>query len=232
MKPLYLLTNRLLPTFNAIMAILAMASLGSCTTATSATAQQDTQHTVRGYVFTAGNLDYLSNNAHIEVEVNLLETRTPDSVPLVLRQLRLAGPNQWPLAFELAYDPALLDPAFTYSLQAMASSNSQLVAITTDQHRFNPDINEQSYDLLMEVLGDQSEPITGYTIYCGLDNYDLSIYGDKVVNDDLQTYQRLIFTGITTAGESHYQRENQELVLAPQTYPEWIVKGNSRNCGP
>ncbi len=59
------------------------------------------------------------------VEVQLLDVSAQNSPPVVIAQNKITPTNQMPISFKLAYDPAKINPAHQYSIQARVLRNGQ-----------------------------------------------------------------------------------------------------------
>jgi uncharacterized lipoprotein YbaY len=59
------------------------------------------------------------------VEVQLMDVSPQNSAPVVIAQNKITPRNQMPISFKLAYDPAKINPAHQYSIQARILRNGQ-----------------------------------------------------------------------------------------------------------
>jgi putative lipoprotein len=59
------------------------------------------------------------------VEVQLLDVSAQNSTPVVIAQNKITPTNQMPISFKLAYNPAKINPAHQYSIQARVLRNGQ-----------------------------------------------------------------------------------------------------------
>ncbi len=69
------------------------------------------------------------------IQVQLLDVSLQDVPAKVLASQRyIAGGRQVPIPYELAYDPARIDPRHTYSVAARITVDGQLRWINTQQY--------------------------------------------------------------------------------------------------
>ena len=68
------------------------------------------------------------------IQVRLVDVSLADAPAVVLgEQLIQAGGSQVPFSFEIPYDPARIDPSFSYAIQARIEDGGRLLFIN-DQH--------------------------------------------------------------------------------------------------
>ena len=64
------------------------------------------------------------------VQVELREAATPGEEPTVIAKRIIERPGQVPVAFELSYDPAAIDPSRSYTVSARITDRGQLQFVT------------------------------------------------------------------------------------------------------
>jgi uncharacterized lipoprotein YbaY len=82
----------------------------------------------------SGTITYLQRIAlppNAVAEVKLVDVSRQDAEAIVLGEQTLTKPGQVPIAFEIAYDPGVIDPAHTYAIQARISVDGQPRFMTT-----------------------------------------------------------------------------------------------------
>ena len=81
----------------------------------------------------SGTVTYLQRIAlppNAVVEVKLVDVSRQDVPATVLGEQIITNPGQVPIPFEIAYDPASIDPRFTYAVQARIMADGQLLFIS------------------------------------------------------------------------------------------------------
>lgn len=81
----------------------------------------------------SGTVTYLQRIAlppNAVVEVKLVDVSRQDVAATVLGEQVITDPGQVPVPFEIAYDPAAIDPRFTYAVQARITADEQLLFIS------------------------------------------------------------------------------------------------------
>jgi uncharacterized lipoprotein YbaY len=86
-----------------------------------------------------GTVTYLVRSALPDdavVQVQLVDVSLADAAATVLAEQEIVtGGQQVPIPFELQYDPAVIDPRFTYAVQARIEIGGQLAFINTTMHQ-------------------------------------------------------------------------------------------------
>ena len=81
----------------------------------------------------SGTVTYLQRIAlppNAVVEVKLVDVSRQDVPAIVLGEQIITNPGQVPIPFEIAYDPASIDPRFTYAVQVRITADGQLLFIS------------------------------------------------------------------------------------------------------
>ena len=60
----------------------------------------------------------------------MVDVSRQDVAATVLGEQIITNPGQVPIPFEIAYDPASIDPRFTYAVQARITADGQLLFIS------------------------------------------------------------------------------------------------------
>lgn len=85
-----------------------------------------------------GTVSYLQRSALPDdavVQVKLVDVSRADAPATVLAEQKIVtGGKQVPIPFELKYDPATIDPRFTYAVQARIEVSGQLRFITKQMY--------------------------------------------------------------------------------------------------
>jgi uncharacterized lipoprotein YbaY len=85
-----------------------------------------------------GTVTYLQRSALPDdavVQVKLVDVSRADAPATVLAEHKIVtGGKQVPIPFELKYDPAAIDPRFTYAVQARIEISGQLRFITKQMY--------------------------------------------------------------------------------------------------
>lgn len=80
-----------------------------------------------------GTVSYRQRSAltpEAEVQVELRETTGAGAEPVVVAKQIIERPGQVPIAFELPYDPAAIDPTLGYTVSARITDRGQLQFVT------------------------------------------------------------------------------------------------------
>lgn len=80
-----------------------------------------------------GTVTYRQRSAltpEAEVQVELREAARAGAEPAALAKQIIDRPGQVPIAFELPYDPAAIDPALGYTVSARITDRGQLQFVT------------------------------------------------------------------------------------------------------
>lgn len=88
------------------------------------------------------------------LKVQLVDVSRADAAALVLGEQRLevsGKPPPW--SFEIAYDPARIDPRYSYAVQARLEVNGQLHAINDQRHAVITRGAGQRVDLVLRSVG-------------------------------------------------------------------------------
>ena len=79
---------------------------------------------------TVTSLEPIALPPNAVVEVKLVDVSRQDVAATVLGEQVITNPGQLPVPFEIAYDPASIDPRFTYAVQARITADGQLIFIS------------------------------------------------------------------------------------------------------
>lgn len=88
---------------------------------------------VRATAVLRGTVTYRQRSAltpEAEVQVELREASRAGAEPEVVAKRIIDRPGQVPIAFELSYDPAAIDPAIGYTVSARITDRGQLQFVT------------------------------------------------------------------------------------------------------
>jgi putative lipoprotein len=110
--------------------------LGGC--AATAAAPSGGDSTAASSARVSGTVSYLQRIAlppSATITVRLVDVSRMDAPAIVLgEQIINAGGKQVPFSFEISYDPARIDPRFTYAVQARIEDAGKLLFITDTRY--------------------------------------------------------------------------------------------------
>ncbi|MGD9018541.1 MAG: YbaY family lipoprotein [Desulfobacterales bacterium] len=90
--------------------------------------EETDRHAVTGTVF---YLQRMALPPDAEIHVMLVDISRQDAAATVISRQVIAQPGQVPVPFELPYDPEIIDPRFTYGIQARIEAEGRLRFIST-----------------------------------------------------------------------------------------------------
>lgn len=109
-----------------------------------------------GATVVRGTVSYLQRIAlpdNATIVVQLVDVSRQDAPATVIsEQTIVAGGKQVPFAFELPYDPARIDPNFTYAVQASIIVDGQVRFRNTSQYRVLTQGNPNTVEVLVEAV--------------------------------------------------------------------------------
>lgn len=105
----------------------------------------------------AGTVTYLQRIAlppEAVIKVQLLDVSRADAPAVVLgEQVITAGGRQVPFAFEIAYDPARIDPRMTYAVSARIEEGGRLRFISDQRHAVITRGAPSHVELVLKAVG-------------------------------------------------------------------------------
>lgn len=102
-----------------------------------------------------GNVSYvqpLALTPDTVAEVKLLDVSRPDPPFKVLAEHIIRNPPAGPVAFELAFDPRMIDPGHQYVVHARITESGRLVFISTTPHAVLTQGNPGVIDVLVKPI--------------------------------------------------------------------------------
>jgi putative lipoprotein len=104
-----------------------------------------------------GTVTYLQRVAlppEAVIKVQLLDVSRADAPAAVLgEQVITAGGRQVPFAFEIAYDPARIDPRMTYAVSARIEEGGRLRFVSDQRHAVITRGAPSQVDLVLKAVG-------------------------------------------------------------------------------